>query len=769
MGDNKLIDFLNDLNPVQREAVTTIKGPSLIIAGAGSGKTRVLTYRIAYLLSQGIPAHKILALTFTNKAAREMKDRITKLSGEDVARELWMGTFHSLFGRILRREADSLGYPRNFTIYDTDDSRSMVKTIIQDLKLDDKAYKPADIFRRISSAKNNLLTADQYLASNEIQAQDNSARKQETGQIYKHYSQRCKSSGVMDFDDLLINTNILFRDHPDVLEKYLGFFEYILVDEYQDTNYAQYLIIKKLATRNQNICVVGDDSQSIYSFRGAKIENILNFRNDYPDYKLFKLEQNYRSTQNIVEAANSLIANNQSRIPKKVWSDQEPGEKVKVIEAKTDREEGFIISGKILEIHLQKRARFNDFAILYRTNAQSRILEEACRKQNISYRVYGSISFYQRKEIKDSLAYFRLAINSLDDESIRRVINFPMRGIGKTSIDRLSQAAFANGISLWNVLEDPSALVPSFNKGTVEKLKTFHSTIADFNKRHNHEDAYDLAVDILTRTGIIKEFSYERTPENLSKAENIQELLNSIREFIELKKEESPGQVTLSDYIESIALLTDQDTDNKDDRNRVSLMTIHSAKGLEFPYVFVAGLEEELFPNQFSVSSAKELEEERRLFYVAITRAMKQVFITFAETRYKWGNLVSSRKSRFLREIDPKYMEQDIRMNVRNEPIIKKVPNRGSAVSKNIPIKGNLTRIRDTRTKTPTNQSTDHFDADDPDKIQSGMLVKHARFGEGKILQIEGTEPNRKALVFFKTTGQKQLLLKFAKLKILKH
>ena len=542
-----MIDFLSDLNPEQREAATTILGPSLIIAGAGSGKTRVLTYRIAHLLSEGVPAYNILALTFTNKAAKEMKARITSVTSENIARELWMGTFHSLFARILRREAEAIGYPKSFTIYDTDDSRSMIRTIIQDLKLDDQSYKPADVFRRISAAKNNLLTAGQYIASGEIQMQDKSAKKPEIGQIYTNYAQRCKSSGVMDFDDLLVNTNILFRDHPDILEKYLDIFKYVLVDEYQDTNYAQYLIIRKLASRNQNICVVGDDSQSIYSFRGAKIENILNFRNDYPGYKLFKLEQNYRSTQNIVDAANSLIANNQGRIPKEVWSEQEPGEKIKVIEAKTDREEGFIISGKILELHLQNRARFNDFSVLYRTNAQSRVLEEACRKQNIPYRVYGSISFYQRKEIKDSLAYFRLAINPKDDESLRRIINFPARGIGKTTIDRLSQAAFSHGISLWNVLEAPSALVPSFNKGTVEKLQTFHNTMVSFGQRQESEDAYDLAMDILNKSGIIKEFSYERTPENLSKAENIQELLNSIREFIEIRKEESPGQVMLSE------------------------------------------------------------------------------------------------------------------------------------------------------------------------------------------------------------------------------
>jgi DNA helicase-2/ATP-dependent DNA helicase PcrA len=604
------------------------------------------------------------------------------------------------------------------------------------------------------------------MASNDIQLQDKEARKQEIGQIYKLYSQRCKSSGVMDFDDLLLNTNILLRDHPQILDKYLGIFEYVLVDEYQDTNYAQYLIVKKLAAKNKNICVVGDDSQSIYSFRGAKIENILNFRNDYPEYKLFKLEQNYRSTQNIVEASNSLISKNQGRIPKEVWSEQEPGEKIHIIEAKTDREEGFLISSKILALHLQDRAMYKDFAVLYRTNAQSRILEESCRKHNIPYRVYGSISFYQRKEIKDSLAYFRLAINPRDDESIRRIINFPMRGIGKTTIDRLSQAAFSNGLSLWNVIEDASNLIPSFNKGTLEKLLVFRNSMESFGQRQDQEDAYDLALDILNKSGIVKEFSYEKTPENLSKAENIQELLNSIREFIELKKEERPGPVTLSEYIESIALLTDQDADNsKEERNSVSLMTIHASKGLEFPFVFVAGLEEELFPNQFSVSSAKDLEEERRLFYVAITRAMKRVFITYAETRYKWGNLVSSRKSRFLREIDPKFLEQ----KERKEPIAKKPPSKKPIFEPIIPSTSHLTKMQDANLMPSSTVPVESFTPDDPSKIQSGMSVIHARFGAGKIIQVEGTEPNRKAVVFFKTAGQKQLLLKFARLKILKH
>jgi len=764
-----VVDFLSELNEVQLQAVKNINGPSLVIAGAGSGKTRVLTYRIAYLLSQGIPANKIMALTFTNKAAREMKERITKLSDETTTRYLWMGTFHSLFARILRREAEALGYPANFTIYDADDSKSLLKTIIKDLKLDDQIYKPNDMLRRISSAKNNLISADQYAISGEIQSQDASSRKPSIGDIYRSYSSRCKKAGAMDFDDLLVQINVLFRDHPQILKKYQKFFRYILVDEYQDTNFAQYVIIKNLASEHRNICVVGDDSQSIYSFRGAKIENILNFRNDYPEFHLYKLEQNYRSTQTIVNAANSLISKNKDRIPKEVWSKQEAGENLKVIEAMTDQEEGFLIASGILDAKHRFHIDYDAFAILYRTNAQSRILEEACRKHNIPYRVFGSISFYQRKEVKDALAYFKLAFNPKDDEALKRVINYPARGLGKTSLDRLTLAAFEADIPIWHVLQQPGEYVKEFNRGTLSKLEGFRNLIESFIKKQPLEDAYDLGLEILSKTGILKEFAYEKTPESLSKYENLQELLNGIREFSEAEKEINSGNgVNLSGYIENIALLTDQDTKLKDDSPKVFLMTIHAAKGLEFPHVFIAGMEEELFPSQFSSGSAKELEEERRLFYVALTRAMKQITICYAQTRYRWGNLVSSRRSRFIQEISSQFVELPEMLQFNQKDKTERKPyNRSGSTKGSVPIRPsrNLVRVKESSGQS---RIDDGFIADDPDKIQAGMAVDHARFGKGKVLQIEGNSPNRKATVFFKNAGQKQLLLKFARLKILK-
>ncbi|MBT3241523.1 MAG: UvrD-helicase domain-containing protein [Bacteroidetes bacterium] len=753
------MNFLAELNDVQRQAAENIDGPSLVIAGAGSGKTRVLTYRIAHLLSIGVPAREIMALTFTNKAAREMKERIARLTDDQTVRYLWMGTFHSIFARILRRESEALGYPSSFTIYDMDDSKSMIRTIIKDLKLDDQIYKTNDVLRRISSAKNNLISAEQYAAMAEIQSQDLSAKKPAITDIYKAYSTRCFKSGVMDFDDLLVKTNILLRDHSNILERYQKQFKYLLVDEYQDTNYAQYLIVKKLAELHNNICVVGDDSQSIYSFRGAKIENILNFRNDYPEYKIYKLEQNYRSTQNIVDAANSLIAKNKDRIPKEVWSEKEPGDKVKIIEAHTDQEEGYLIANGINQIRLQKRVDYNAFAILYRTNAQSRILEEACRKQNIPYRVFGSISFYQRKEIKDALAYFRLSVNLNDDESIRRVINYPTRGIGKTTLEKLSMSAFEAGVSLWSVLNDPESFSSKFNKGTLSKLAGFKTVISHFHKRQSGEEAFDLGQDILTKTSILQEFAYDRTPESLSKYENLQELLNGIREFAEDEKKHNPEtEIHMEQYLENIALLTDQDTKAQDDKPKVSLMTIHASKGLEFPYVHIAGMEEELFPSQFSASSGKELQEERRLFYVALTRAMETVIISYAQTRYRWGSLVNCRRSRFIQEINSRFVD------LPETSIIQKKPSRQDNRSNWKPSR-NLVRIQEAK---PNETNTPDFKPDSPDQMQAGMTVLYARFGEGKILKIEGDNPNRKATVFFKSSGQKQLLLKFAKLKILK-
>lgn len=762
-------NILEDLNPIQQEAVQQTHGPVLVIAGAGSGKTRVLTYKIAWLLDQGIKARNILSLTFTNKAAREMKDRIEKLMHPDITRALWMGTFHSLFARILRKECQAIGYSQNYTIYDSDDSKSLIRSILHDLKLDDDIYPVGEVQRRISSAKNQLITAESYQSRSEWVALDESARRPEMGNIYLTYSRRCRNAGAMDFDDLLLNTFLLFNNNPDILCRYQEQFRFILVDEYQDTNYAQYSIVNMLARTHRNLCVVGDDSQSIYSFRGARIENILNFRNDYPEFKIFKLEQNYRSTQTIVEAANSLIMRNQSRIPKTIWSANETGELVDVVQSLTDQEEGFFISNRILDTHLREQADFKEFAVLYRTHAQSRIIEEACRKQNIPYKIYGSISFYQRKEIKDILAYFRLILNHRDDESLKRIINYPARGIGKTTIDRLSEAANQAQCPVWSVLGDPSAFVPQFNRGTIEKLLQFRHLIEEFSSLADTVDAYELAMRVVRGTGILEEYRFDRTPEGLSKFENIEQLINGIKEFIDQvnRDEEDNGANGLEFFLQNVSLMTDQDNEKPEDRNKVSLMTIHSAKGLEFGYVFIAGVEEELFPSQFSNGSAKEIEEERRLFYVAITRAMKRVTITLAKTRYRWGNLVDCRPSRFIREIDPKFLktngsdqrnrsgrtmeeeEHEVKagQSLKSHPLRRIIPVSGKPAAR-VPVDEN-------------------FEPDDPAAVQSGMVVSHPRFGTGKVLQIEGEGSNRMATVFFKDTGNKQLLLKFARLKII--
>jgi len=760
----KVNRILSELNPAQQAAVKETEGPILVIAGAGSGKTRVLTYKVAYLLEKGVPARNILALTFTNKAAREMKGRIEKLVQPEIARHLWMGTFHSLFARILRRECEAIGYNQNYTIYDSDDSRSLIRSILHDLKLDDQVYLPGEIQRRISMAKNQLITAEGYQSRSDWISADQSFRRPEIGNIYLTYARRCRNAGAMDFDDLLLNTHLLFTNRPDILKHYQGQFRYVLVDEYQDTNYVQYSIVNQIAGIHHNLCVVGDDSQSIYSFRGARIENILNFRNDYPEYKIFKLEQNYRSTRTIVEAANSLITKNLGRIPKEIWSANEPGEPVEIVQTLTDQEEGFLISNRILDLHLSEQVEFCDCAVLYRTHAQSRVIEEACRKQNIPYKIYGSISFYQRKEIKDILAYFRLILNHRDDESLRRIINYPARGIGKTTLDRLSEAADLAGVPLWNVLGDPVAFVPLFNRGTTQKLTQFRSLIEEYSRLAGTVDAYELAMKVIQGTGILEEYRYDRTPEGLSKFENIQELVNGIREFVDQGNQESEnGDLSgLDFFLQNVSLLTDQDTDKPEDREKVSLMTVHSAKGLEFGYVFVAGLEEDLFPSQFSTGTAKEIEEERRLFYVAITRAMKKVMITHARTRYRWGNLANCRPSRFLREIDPRY----VRFAGNQLKTVERSP--AGDEEQDLPlIRPPLRRLIPAKSKASAGlREEPDFEPDDPDRIQTGMAVIHPRFGPGKVLQIEGEGTSRKATVFFKDSGHKQLLLKFARLKI---
>jgi DNA helicase II / ATP-dependent DNA helicase PcrA len=775
--------FLTELNSAQYEAVVNITGPSLIIAGAGSGKTRVLTYRVAFLLNQGAKASEILCLTFTNKAAREMKERIEKVVGDEASRYLWMGTFHSIFARILRIESQYLGYPSTYTIYDTLDSKSLIKSIIHEMELDDQRYKPGEVLNRISWAKNNLVTPQAYKNHPQISANDNVTRRPQMGDIYQAYCVRCKKSGAMDFDDLLLNTNILFRDFPEILAKYQEKFRYILVDEYQDTNHSQYLIVNKLAARHHNVCVVGDDAQSIYSFRGARIENILNFQTDYPDHKIYKLEQNYRSTKVIVDAANSLIAKNNGQIKKNVWSDNETGHKIKIVGCITDMEEGFFVSNSILDSSLTDQQKFSDFAILYRTNAQSRIFEEALRKRNIPYRVYGGISFYQRKEIKDMLSYLRLTVNHQDDEALKRIVNYPARGIGDVTVDKLEQAASSRGISMLEAIENAESFGIDLNKGTLVKLRDFAALIAGFTSKAAELNAFEAVQHISVASGVRKDLYNGNTPEERSRYENLEELLNGIKEFTETAINENKTG-SLVEYLENVSLLTDQDNDKPEDRNKVTIMTMHSAKGLEFNNVYIVGLEEELFPSKMSFESPEDMEEERRLFYVALTRARKRVNISYALNRYKWGTPSTCQPSRFLLDIDQKFLEMP-------EDTMGRQPSKKAgrenawdfdyAGKSRSPVNSSPKTYMHPASKAgivkpamiPKKAAPLHripnedFKADNPDLVQPGMNVEHNQFGIGKVLQIEGTPPNRKATVFFQEFGEeKQLLLKFAKLKI---
>jgi DNA helicase II / ATP-dependent DNA helicase PcrA len=757
-------NYLNELNESQREAVINFSGPSLVIAGAGAGKTRVLTYRIAYLLQKGIRANKILALTFTNKAAREMKERIINIADPDIARFLWMGTFHSIFAKILRFEGDLLGYKSSFTIYDSTDSKSLIRSIIRDLNLDDNIYKPGVIASRISNAKNNLVTANMYAASPEMTELDKASRMPLLADIYKAYASRCFRSNAMDFDDLLLNTNILLRDFPEVLEKYQEKFEYILVDEYQDTNYAQYLIVKKLAAKNENICVVGDDAQSIYSFRGARIENILEFKNDYPGYKLFKLEQNYRSTQTIVNAANTIIANNAGQIHKKVFSENEPGARIRVLQAMTDSEEGFLVSSDIFDTRYSRQFNWSDFAILYRTNAQSRIFEETLRRKNIPYKIYGGLSFYDRKEIKDILAYFRIVINHQDEEALKRTINYPKRGIGDTTIGKIFELAALHERSPWSIVTGISEFPLYFNSGTQKKISLYCELICSFALKTTDSDAYNLAREISMGTGIIRELREGRSPEEVSRLENFEELMNAIKEFTEAA--ETNGEpVTLEAYLANVALLTDQDTDNEEDRDRVVLMTMHSAKGLEFKHVYITGMEDTLFPSPMSSGNPRELEEERRLFYVALTRAEKLATLTYALNRYKWGNLERSKPSRFLREIDQSFLEypQTGGKSFRGTG----QDSSGTTSFREETEKYSQPALSPKMRKVVRTDSASSFSSgfSDPSAFSEGDQVEHERFGEGTIISIEGQPPNTTALVEFKKDGRKKLLLRFAKLK----
>jgi DNA helicase II / ATP-dependent DNA helicase PcrA len=759
-------DYLKELNDAQREAVVNYKGASLVIAGAGSGKTRVLTYRIAHLLQNGVKPYRILSLTFTNKAAKNMKERIGTLVSQEQASGLWMGTFHSLFARLLRREAEVLGYPSDYTIYDTIDSKNLIKMIIKDLKLDDKMYKVSEVFGRISYAKNNLITPDVYQGNSQVQTRDMASRRPQMGEIYRLYTHRCKKNGAMDFDDLLLQMNILLRDHPAVLDKYRSAFDYILVDEYQDTNFSQYQILKQLAMAHKNICVVGDDAQSIYSFRGARIENILNFKNDYPDYSLYKLEQNYRSTQMIVNAANSIIKKNKDQIEKTVFSKEELGDKIEVVKARDDKHEGFLVANSIQELRFRDQLEYKQFAILYRTNAQSRIFEESLRKLNIPYKVYGSVSFYQRKEIKDLLAYFRLVVNPADDEALRRVINYPLRGIGKTTVEKITEYADKLDTSMWNVLTHLDKTQLGLNQGAIRKLNGFTIMMKEFMEKLMEMEAFDLAYTIATTTGIISDLRGEKTPEAISRYENIEELLNGIKDFTDNKETEE--ELNLATYLQDVTLMTDADNETEEDINKVSIMTVHAAKGLEFRHVYVSGMEEELFPSGMNTGDLKGLEEERRLFYVAVTRAEKTATITYADSRYKWGLQTSTTPSRFIKELDTKYV------NLPHDfyPVIPQVQEETPGV-------GNSAIYKK---KYPTLQKKTHEQVGDknllnlekaeskrgnvtPDMVEVGMKVEHPRFGIGKVLMLEGDAPNTKATVKF-PIGQKQLLLKFAKLNV---
>ena len=751
--------FLEELNESQRKAAQHMYGATMVIAGAGSGKTRVLTYRIAHMIENEIDPFNILALTFTNKAAREMTERIGSIVGGQEAKNITMGTFHAVFSKILRFNADRIGFPNNFTIYDTQDSKSVIKDIIKGFNLDDKAYKPSHVFGRISTAKNNLISPEAYCQNSEIMLEDKQSRRPEMGRIYTSYMNRCQKSGAMDFDDLLYYTNVLLRDFPEVLHYYQHKFKYILVDEYQDTNYAQYLIIKKLAAAYENICVVGDDAQSIYSFRGANIENILNFRKDYPDFTLYKLEQNYRSTKNIVEAANSIIKNNKDQIHKSVWTENQDGNKIKVIRTPTDNEEGRTISSLIREKQNQSNCSYNDFAILYRTNRQSRSFEEALRKLNIPYKVYGGLSFYQRKEIKDLLAYFRLSANPNDEEALKRVINYPKRAIGKTSIEKLIVAANNYSTSMWDVICDFQKYPVDINNGTKKRISEFSIMIKSFQSEVNTSDAFSLAERIARSSGIMKELidAKDKGPEEVERFQNVEELLSGIQEFSNSGEDGAPQ--TLADFMLEVALLTDADQDKTEEINHVSLMTIHSSKGLEYTNVYLVGMEENLFPSQMSLHSRSDLEEERRLFYVAITRAMDSCVLSYAVSRFLWGQSISCEPSRFIDEINPNFLEFTSRSKGLQRGLSLKgfEGTRTGGLNKNIG--ANMKSLKEVSKSTQTPVSSDG--------IKVGYNVEHKTFGKGKVTQMEGTGADQKATIFFPHHGSKTILLRFANLTIL--
>lgn len=781
-------DYIEELNEGQRNAVLYNDGPSLVIAGAGSGKTRVLTYKIAYLLENGYQPWNILALTFTNKAAREMKERVARQVGPERARHLWMGTFHSMFLRILHVEAGHIGFTSQFTIYDTADSKSLIRSIIKEMGLDEKVYKPGMVQARISNAKNHLVSPAGYANNKEAYEGDRAAKVPALRDIYQRYWERCRQADAMDFDDLLFYTFLLFRDHPEVLARYQDQFRYILVDEYQDTNFAQHSIVLQLAKNHQHVCVVGDDAQSIYSFRGADIDNILYFTKVYPDTKVFKLEQNYRSTQTIVRAANSLIEKNQWQIRKEVFSEKEKGETIGVYQAYSDVEEGDIVVNKIAELRREKRYAYSDFAILYRTNAQSRIFEEAMRKRSMPYRIYGGLSFYQRKEIKDVIAYFRLIVNPNDEEAFKRIINYPARGIGDTTVGKIIAAATGHNVSLWTVLCEPLAYGLNFNKGTVGKLQAFRELISAFITDAAEKNAYEIGADIIRQSGIINDVCQDNSPENLSRKENIEELVNGMSDFCAQRQEEGNPNVLLGDFLSEVSLLTDQDSDKDGDDEKITLMTVHSAKGLEFKNVFVVGMEENLFPSGMVGDSPRALEEERRLFYVAITRAEEHCFLSYAKTRFRYGKMEFGSPSRFLKDIDIRFLRlpQDAGMFRRVEEeaaAFRRENARGFAPDREDAPYGGKERVsvrpkqqiiaptvpRNLKRVAPSanTASTSPSAGGSANRVQQGQLIEHERFGLGEVLKVEGEGDNAKATIRFKNAGDKQLLLRFARFKVL--
>jgi DNA helicase-2/ATP-dependent DNA helicase PcrA len=773
--------YINQLNEAQRAPVLQKDGAMIVIAGAGSGKTRVLTVRIANLMHQGVDAFNILALTFTNKAAREMKKRIAEIVGNNEAKNLWMGTFHSVFAKILRSEAEKLGYPSNFTIYDSQDSLRCLGGIIKEMQLDKDVYKPKQILGRISQYKNSLITVRAYFNNPELQEADAMSKKPRMGEIYNNYVERCFKSGAMDFDDLLLKTNELLNRFPDVLAKYQDRFRYILVDEYQDTNHSQYLIVKALSDRFQNICVVGDDAQSIYAFRGANINNIINFQKDYDGVKMYRLEQNYRSSKNIVEAANNVIDKNKTKLDKIVWTANDDGPKIKVHRSLTDGEEGRFVAGTIFEQKMQNQLPNSHFAILYRTNAQSRAMEDALRKRDIPYRIYGGLSFYQRKEIKDVLSYLRLVINPKDEEALVRVINYPARGIGDTTVEKLTVAANHYKRSIFEVMEHIDKIDLKLNSGTKTKLQDFVTMIKSFQVINEQQDAFTLTDHVTKKTGLVQELKKDGTPEGIARIENIEELLNGIKDFTEGQKEIDGARGALAEFMEDVALATDLDKDTGDD-DRVALMTIHLAKGLEFPHVFVVGMEEDLFPSAMSMNTRSELEEERRLFYVALTRAEHQAYLTYAQSRYRWGKLVDSEPSRFIEEINGEYLEYinpidsgyrykptmdiDIFGDVDKSKLRLAKPTAGTPpeyITKNEPVSSiNIRRLKplNSGVSTSKNNVTDA-------NLAVGNIVMHERFGKGEIVGLEGIGADKKAEIRFDVGGLKKLLLRFAKLNVI--